>query len=385
MEALAVTGYGTVSPVGVGADAWTQALSNPEEAAKRAIKPVELDASGHAVHAHEAAIVPDFDPKEYLGSKGLRNFDRITTFLLVAAKHALENSGIKRNGEFQNVDPERVGVCISTAYGSLDAITELKRVAELEDPRFINPSRFPNTVINSAAGYVSIWEDLRGSNTTVVDGNCGAINAVMHCETHIHNQRGDVYLVGGAEVFNAPFYLALEKLGLVGKKGPLVLGEGAALLCVEEIPHAKRRGAKVLAEIRGYGTAFEPPASNALLAHAAPEAVERAIRSALDDAGMKPSDIDACCGAASGFPMIDDAERLGIHRVFGRDLPSWSPKRITGETHGASGAFAMLAGVSWIQGVSVSQAPKAVLAISIGYYGNASAVVLCRAQDSEHS
>src|SRR5207253_1373688 len=105
-----------------------------------------------------AAEVWGFDAAAFLGSKGLRNHDRLTLFLLVAAKQALEDAGLKQNGVHTGYGPDRIGLCSATAYGSLDSIDELVNVAE-QDPRFLNPNRFPNTVINSAAGYVSIWED----------------------------------------------------------------------------------------------------------------------------------------------------------------------------------------------------------------------------------
>src|SRR6202000_1485467 len=104
--------------------------------------------------------------------------------------------------------PERVGVVVSNAYGSLEAITELDRVALLEHARYINPSRFPLTVSNSAAGYVGIWEDMRALNVTVSDGNCGALDAVACAGLLLDAGRADVLLVGGREAMSEALFVA---------------------------------------------------------------------------------------------------------------------------------------------------------------------------------
>ena len=157
MRPLAITGAGVVSPVGYGLGALREAFADPERARERAFggEPTVLVREKFP-EAH-AAEVWGFDPNALLGDKGHRNLDRLTKYLIAAAKHALEDAGIKKDGKFvSTLRPEQVGICSSTAYGSLDSITELNLVAELEDPRYINPARFPNTVINAAAGYVSM-------------------------------------------------------------------------------------------------------------------------------------------------------------------------------------------------------------------------------------
>ncbi|HEY8429665.1 MAG TPA: beta-ketoacyl synthase N-terminal-like domain-containing protein, partial [Sandaracinaceae bacterium] len=290
MRPLAITGAGVVSPVGYGLGALREAFADPERARERAFggEPTVLVREKFP-EAH-AAEVWGFDPNALLGDKGHRNLDRLTKYLIAAAKHALEDAGIKKDGKFvSTLRPEQVGICSSTAYGSLDSITELNLVAELEDPRYINPARFPNTVINAAAGYVSIWEDLRAPNATIVDGNCGSLDAVLSCETHLAHRRADAFLVGGGDVVTEPLYLALRRLGAIaggsarwapGQKDSqgLHLGEGAAYLMIERVKDAEARGAKVRALVRGYGTAFDPPRREGRLLHASSAAVARAVR-----------------------------------------------------------------------------------------------------------
>lgn len=390
MLPLAITGLGVVSPFGIGRAAFLEALRDPEAARRKAFSHPRSVLSGARFQAAQVAEVADFDAAQFLGDKGLRNFDRLTRMLIVAAKHALEDAGVKRDGAFTGFAPERVGICAATAYGALDSITEINRVAELDHPRFLNPSRFPNTVINSAAGYASIWEGLEGPNVTIVDGNCGAADAVLTAETHLAADRADVLLVGGAEVLSEPLYLAFEKLGALAEQGVdaragegLIgarLGEGAALCALEDAVAARRRGARVHAELVGYGTAFEAPAAEARLVHASERAVERALRAALRDAGVAASEIDLVCCAEGGIGRIDAAERAGLARVFGPDQPRVASKALWGETFGAACALSLAATLAWLDGTPPPGAPEReirhVLITAMGYYGNVSALVV---------
>lgn len=385
---LVITSLGVVSPFGVGRAAWDAALADPAKATDTAIRTTSEVLDNEALPGARTAECWGFDPTQHLGKRGHRTFDRLTKFLIAAAKTALIDAGLKDGeGAFREgaPGPDRVGICSATAYGSLDAITELNLVAELEDPRFINPSRFPNTVVNAAAGYVSIWEDLRAPNTTVVDGNCGALDAILVAATHLDVGRADGFLVGGGEVVSEPLYRALARLGVVGPEGKgAVMGEGAAYLYLERRAGAEARGASVLGVITGYGTAFAPPESEALLVHGSADAVERACRDALAEAGLEPSDVDVVATAGSGVALIDTAEGEGLRAVFGEATPLATPKALHGETFGASGAFGLAAGLSWMNGAPVApllqgEAPssvRTVLVSTIGYYGNASAVVL---------
>jgi 3-oxoacyl-(acyl-carrier-protein) synthase len=390
----AITGVGLVSPLGTGFEQFRGGLAQWSAAPYDLFRahPTVLDAK--KVSQPIAAQCADFDAKKFLGDKGLRNFDRLTKFLIVSAKLALEDAGLKQG----SVAPDRIGLCSATAYGSLEAVTEAVEVAELEDPRFLNPNRFPNTVINAAAGYVSIWEDLRAPNVTVVDGNCGALDAIFNGSAHLLNGRADAFLVGGGESLSEALYVAFRKLevladgprnfdpGRPGSQG-MLLGEGAAYLCIEPPQLAAARGARVRAEVIGYGNAFEPPASEALIVHVSSLAIARAIRSALADAELAPDDIDVVASAQSGIARFDAAEQQGIAAVFGDGSRAIAvPKRVFGETFGASGALAAACGLAWLDGVPVaplldSSAPQAVrhvLVLAVGYYGNASAIVLRR-------
>jgi 3-oxoacyl-(acyl-carrier-protein) synthase len=289
-----------------------------------------------------------------------------------------------------------VGVCSATAYGSLDSITELVSTSQ-QDPHFVNPNRFPNTVINSAAAYISIWEDLRAPNVTVVDGNCGALDAVLTCETHLSNDRADAFVVGGGEVLSDSLYLGFRKLGILAEGARVCrpgypesqgmrLGEGAAYFALERAAGHSARGARSYGRILGYGNTFEPPSSEAALVHASQRAVERVIEMALADAGIPAASVDLVCSSASGFAVFDRAELAAVRAVLGRDVAVTAPKAAYGETFGAGGAFGIATALAWLSGVEVvlldgARAPERrehVLVISLGFYGNASAIVLAR-------
>jgi len=367
----AVTGLGIVSAAGVGRAAFFEAM-------RAGAQPAPVDGQ---------LEVPGFDATRYLGDKGLRSLDRLTKLLVVAARLALHDAGLKKDGAWTAGSAEQVGIVVSNAYGSLEAITELDRVSLLEDARYINPSRFPLTVANSAAGYASIWEELRAVNVSVSDGNCGALDAAACADVLLEQARAEALLVGGAEALSEALVLAFRKLGAVpppaGGDGALV-GEGAALLALERPDAARARGAEVLAEVVGYGTAFEPPEREAALVHASPEALERAIAGALGDAGLAPGGVDVVVSGVSGLRPFDEAELVAIRRVLGEGACVTAPKRALGETLGAGGAMGMAAAIAYLrEGArahvvrgTLPASPRTALVASMGYYGNASAVVM---------
>jgi len=397
MTPLAITGVGVVSPIGSGWRAFRSPLDDPEAARARAFAEPPTVLHAERIPDAHAAEIRDFDPVEVLGAKGHRNLDRLTKFLIGAGREALQRSGIKADGAFTRYESKTVGVCSSTSYGSLDAITELHMVAELEDPTYINPARFPNTVINAAAGYVSIWEELQGPNTTIVDGNCGALDAVLSCETHLAHHRADAFLVGGGEVLSDSLYLAFRKLGVVNdgaqptlsEAGGIHFGEGAAYFAVERVAAARQAGAPALAQILGYGTAFDAPGKEIELVHGSHRSAGRAIRMALDDAGLTPRDVDAVCCARSGLHRIDEEELVALDMLFSEtDVPVVAPKAVFGETFGAGGALGMATALAWFDGAPLrplvrgsarsQEPPRTVVVDAVGFYGNVSAVVLRR-------
>jgi 3-oxoacyl-[acyl-carrier-protein] synthase II len=397
-----VTGIGVASALGVGRAPFFEAMRAGTPPNVDGGSPETFDASKYAqgVAGVRIAEVRGFDATKYLGDKGLRSLDLLTKLLVVASRLALHDARLKKDGVWPTQDPrekpwpDRVGLVVSNAYGSLEAISELHRVALLEDARYINPSRFPLTVSNSAAGYVSIWEDLRAVNVTVSDGNCGALDAVACADVLLDNERADALLVGGAEAMSEALFVALYRLGAMGspagkqaREVPVqgaCVGEGAALLVLETLDAALARDADALAEVVGYGTAFATPEREASLVYATPEALANAIAAALADAEIDGRDIDVVISGASGLRTFDEAELLAIRRSVGDDACVVAPKLALGETLGAGGAMGMLAAIAYLREGARTHVVRGVLrgevrtalVTSMGYYGNASALVM---------
>jgi 3-oxoacyl-[acyl-carrier-protein] synthase II len=393
MIPLIVTGLGVVSPVGIGREAFFASMAKPRLLASEPLFPAEAFDAATYPNA-TIAEVRGFDPAKFLGDKGLRTLDRLTKLLVVAARLAMHDSGLKENNVYVHDSPERIGLCCSNAYGSLEAITELDRVATLEDARYINPAKFPNTVANSAAGYVSIWEDIRALNVSVSDGNCGALDAVACADVFFDTDRADAIVVGGGEAMSEALYLAFHSLGAL--EDGTRLGEGAVFFVLESAEHAGARNARAMAEIIGYGTSFVGPSTEAPLVHASPDAMERAIASALADAELSATNIDVVASSLSGVRAFDDAELAAIRRVLGEGVCVAAPKMVLGETLGASGGMGMAAALAWLEGATPAPLVarcdargralgearpirvRTVLVTSMGFYGNASAIVMRR-------
>lgn len=409
MTPRAITGLGIASALGTGAETFFEAMREPIRLSQRPPAPIaSFDATKYG--AAPVVEVPGFDPTKYLGDKGLRVLDRLTKLLVVAARLCLHDAGLKRDGAWAQGSPESVGVCCSNAYGSLEAITELDRVAKLEDARYINPAKFPNTVSNSASGYVSIWEELRALNVSVSDGNCGGLDAIACADIFLATGRAESILTGGGEAMSEALFLAFKKLDALrpppspapgsGAGSPWTehrpvhardtrLGEGAAFFALETREHARARGARVLGEVAGYGTSFIAPASDATLIFASREAIARAVTQALADAGIAPGDVDVVASSLSGLAPFDGEELAALDAAVGTHVPIAAPKLLVGETLGAGGAMGVATALAWL-GDGIRPAPlvrgvaparvDTVLVTAVGYYGNASAVVIRRAQ-----
>ncbi|MEZ4390136.1 MAG: beta-ketoacyl synthase N-terminal-like domain-containing protein [Polyangiales bacterium] len=392
MKPVAITGVGVVSSLGVGWSAFVEALGSPAPA-EFSRAPATVPRSPHP--ALRVAEVAGFDAARYVGDKGLRNNDRLTRLSIVAARLCLEHAAIKAGGAFTSYDGDGVGVVASTAYGSTEAVAENNRIAKTEDPRYLNPARFPNTVINSAFGYVSIWEELRALNVTVTNGPTGPLDAMSCAGVYLDAGRARAIVAGGAEASSELLWESLLRVGALACEGDerhppnagITLGEGAALFALESPADAAARGARVLGELVGYGSQFDHDAAAPHLVAPSSTALARAIREALDDAGVAPGEVDLVVSGLCGQPALDEAERAAIAAA----LPAaavCAPKARLGETFGASGALALACALGWFEGAAVRDGVSGeippridtVVITALGFYGNASALVVRRAK-----
>jgi 3-oxoacyl-[acyl-carrier-protein] synthase II len=393
---LAITGLGVVSSLGIGWDAFRDAYAHAAEG-NFSSSPETVPREPCA--ALRVAEVAGFDAKKYVGDKGLRANDRLTKLSLVAARLGLEHAGLKRDGAFTGAGPDDVGVVASTAYGSTEAIAENNRIAKLEDPRYLNPARFPNTVINSAFGYVSIWEDLRALNVTVTNGPTGALDAVSCAGVYLEAGRAKAILAGGAEASSELLWDSLNRVGALHDTaawewdGSNVrgtgtrLGEAAALLALELPEVARARGARVWGEVVGYGSAFDVADDQRNLVAPSTRALCLAIEEALRDAGLTAGDVDVVFTGLSWIPDLHESELFALSGML-PEVPRSAPKKRQGETLGASGAMALACACACFDGAPVREVIRGAVPAQVrvavitamGFYGNASALVVRRAE-----
>jgi len=349
MKKAVITGIGIVSPIGIGRDEYWHSLVQ----GKTGFSPVSLfDTS--ALNVHRAGEIGDFDPVPLLGKKGLRTLDRSTKLVSVAAKFSLDDAGL----EITEENTYSTGVSIGTTFGSLRSIAEFDRQGLVEGPRYVNPSHFPNTVINSPASQVSIRFKVKGFNTTISTGFCAGLDAISYAVDFIRLGRADVVLAGGVEELCEETFLGFYKLGcLSGMDGtePLcrpfdarrngaILSEGAAVLILEEENHARQRGRDIYATVAGCGNSFDTKAEMDFSHKGI--GLQKAINLALKEAFLAPEQIEYIASCANSTRGLDRLETSAIKDVFGKyayDIPVSSIKSMIGETFSASGALSLAA------------------------------------------
>jgi 3-oxoacyl-[acyl-carrier-protein] synthase II len=293
----------------------------------------------------------DFDARAYLGSGNLRPLDRAARLSACAARLALDASGWPA----ERVAESEVGLVLGTMFGSIHTISEFDRRALEAGPNYVLPMSFANSVINAAAGQTAIWHDLRGVNATVSGGAASGLQALAYAADLIRNGRSRALLAGGMEELCFESLYGFYRAGWLSEPadaggGPPVpfharrtgfaLAEAAALLVLEDAAAARERGASVLGEIRGHGSAID--CSRGDDPEQAIEAIRLSIRAALEDAHLEPGDIDCLSLSASGSPPLDGREAGGIAAAFGSraaELPVTAVKSMLGEALGASGAL----------------------------------------------
>ena len=346
-----ITGIGILSPIGTGRDDFAEALLQ----GRIGFREIGLfDPSPYRVK--RAGEIADFDPVALLGKKGLRTLDRSTMLISAAAGLALTDAKL----EVTEDNARSTGVVVGSTFGSLHSISQFDRVGITEGPRSVNPSHFPNTVLNSPASQVSIRYKIKGFNTTVSTGFCSGLDAVSYAVDFIALKRAEVVLAGGVEELCEETFLGFYSLGCLSgtdgsepvsrpfdaERNGMVLSEGAAMLVLEDEGHALDRGANILAVIRGYGNAFDPEADR-YFSHEG-KGLARAIRLALEDALLRPGDIGYVAACANSTKGLDRMETRAIKEVFGAhasNIPVSAVKSMVGESFSASGALSLASAV----------------------------------------
>ena len=345
---IVITGIGVLASNGVGKTEFWKALKE----GKSGVKPVSLFDTAN-LRSKLAGEISDFNPEAILGAKGLRNLDRSTKLALSASKLALDDAGIRH--PLTEEETDFFGVSLGSTMGSVRSISEFDKEGLRDGPRSVNPALFPNTVINSPASHISISFNIQGFNSTISTGFCSSIDAIYYAMNMINLYEYRIVLAGAVEELCEQTYKGFHKIGHLAGSRPgkeevncpfdrrrngILFGEGACIVILEELEHAKARAAKIYAEVLGYGTSFDPDSKNIY----SPKAVgaTAALKACLDDTGLAPGDVDYICAAADSTLDCDAMETVAVKNVFGdraKEIPASSIKSMVGETFSASGAM----------------------------------------------
>ncbi len=357
VKRLVITGIGIVASNGLGKVAFWNALEKGESG----IKKVSLFDTSN-MKTKLAGEIKDFDAKLYLGEKGLRLLDRSTKLVNVAAKLALDDAKFSVTKE----NTDEVGVVLGTTLGSVWSISEFDKQALTEGHHSVNPALFPNTVINSPASQISIRFGIEGFNTTIATGFTSSFDALMYARDFINLGRAKAVLVGGVEELCMQTYLGFYKLKFLAaskddggvelscpfdkRRNGIVFGEGSVMVLLEDLESAKARGAKIYAELKSIGYAFDPFRVNKYNKRGS--GIRKALAQALEEADLKFKDVDYICANANSTKEADQIEAEAIVDVFGKDsknIPVSAIKSMVGETFSASGAMQLAAGIGALE------------------------------------
>ena len=354
LKRVVVTGLGALTPVGNTAEeTWTNLL-----AGKSGAGPItRFDAS--LFKTHFACEVKDFIPNDLLDRKEARRMDRFTQFGMVVADEAIADSGL----DFEKENPDRIGVIWGSGIGGIDTFfDQVKGFVDNDlNPRF-NPFLIPMMISDITPGRISMKHGLRGPNYTTVSACASSTNALIDAFNLIRLGKADVIVSGGSEAainpvgmggFNAMNALSTRNDDPMTASRPFdaerdgfVMGEGGAGIILEEYEHAKVRGAKIYAEMVGGGLSAD--AHHLTAPHPEGLGARNVMANAIEDAGLKPEDIDYVNVHGTSTPLGDIAETKAIQKVFGEHayhLNISSTKSMTGHLLGAAGAVEAMASI----------------------------------------
>ena len=352
LKRVVITGVGTVNPLGNSVDEyWKNLLSGVSGAG-----PItHFDASKHTTQF--ACEVKNFDATQYMEKKDARKYDLYTQYAFASTAQAIEDCGL----DLEKIDGDRAGVIWGAGIGGLQTFFEESRAYKEERPRF-SPFFIPKMIANIAGGLVSIKYGFRGPNYTTVSACASASHAMIDAFNMIRMGKADIMITGGSEAgVNAAGIAGFNSMRAISTRNDdpttasrpfdkdrdgFVMGEGSAAFILEEYESAVKRGAKIYAELGGGGmsadafhmTAPDPDGKGANLV----------MRWALEDAGMKPEDVDYINVHGTSTPLGDIAEPKAIIKTFGEHaykLSISATKSMTGHLLGAAGAVEGLASV----------------------------------------
>ena len=358
---VVITGMGAVTPCGIGVDNFWQSMIN----GKSGISVIEqMDTELQTVKIAAEIKDKDFNPEQYIDPKDAKRMDRYTQFAVVAADEAIKDSGLVDAG----YDPYKVGVIVSSAAGGFNTF-EKNHLAMIDrGPTKGSPFTIPMLIVDMASGRISMRYGFKGVNKAVVSACATGTHSVGDAFRAIQYGDADAMVAGGCEA-------TITKIGIgafttartLSKRNDepekssrpydkdrdgFVMGEGAAVLVLEEYEHAKKRGAKIYAEIVGYGQSAD--AHDMVAPCPEGKGATKSMEFALEDAGLKPEDIQYINTHGTSTGLGDKAESKAVERMFGskdenKNLYVSSTKSMHGHMLGATGAVESIVCVKTIQ------------------------------------
>ena len=353
---VVVTGMGAITPIGNDVESFWQGLKDKTVG----IGPITyFDTTDYKCKL--AAEVKGFDPKQYMDAKAARRMEEFSQFAVAASKEALEQSGI----DMEKEDPYRVGVCVGSGIGSLQAMEKDVKKLNEKGPSRVNPLLVPLMISNMAAGNVAIQFGLKGKCFNVVTACATGTHSIGEAFRSIQYGEADVMVAGGAEASITPIGIAgftsLTALNTTEDasrasipfdedRNGFVMGEGAGVVVLESLEHAKARGANILAEVVGYGATCDAfhitsPAEDG-------SGAARAMENAIKDAGMAAEDIDYVNAHGTSTHHNDLFETKAIRLALGdhaEKVKINSTKSMIGHLLGAAGGVEFITCVKSIQ------------------------------------
>jgi len=346
---VVVTGLGIVSPVGNTVDeAWTNLLAGKSGIANI----TRFDAS--AINCHFAGEVKGLDLDQYISPKEARTMDTFIHYGIAAAVQAVKDAGLSTNEALSEEDATRIGVVIGSGIGGLPMIEDMHSELLAKGPRRISPFFVPASIINMISGHVSMRFGFKGPNLAVVTACTTGLHSIGEAGRHIEYGDADVMIAGGSECCMSPLgvggFASMRALSTRNDdpatasrpwdkdRDGFVLGEGAGVLVLEEYEHAKARGAKIYAELGGYGLSADAGHMTAPNM----DGPRRAMLSALRNAGVNPDQVDYLNAHGTSTPLGDVNETNAIKAALGdhaKKIVVNSTKSMTGHLLGGAGGI----------------------------------------------
>ena len=354
---VVITGMGAITPIGKTVESFWDGIKKGECGID---KITHFDTTNFKVKL--AAEIKEYDPEEYFDKKQAKRLDKFSQYAIIAAKEALKDSGITK----ENTDMEKFGVVVSSGIGGLETIEEQCNTYFSKGPDRISPMFIPATICNMAAGNVAIEIGAKGESVAMVTACASATHSIRESYRMIKHGYEDVVLAGGTEASITPTGIAgfmnikalsqstdnlRASIPFDKERNGFVMGEGAGVIILEELEHAKKRGAKIYAEIVGYGATSDAyhitsPAPDG-------EGGARAMKRAIEDAKIQPEDITYINAHGTSTHLNDMCETMAIKSALGekasKNVMVSSTKGNTGHLLGAAGGVEAIACIKAIE------------------------------------